>query len=291
MISLKHQKAIAILVIIIAVLSLTMCAIGIFSNQITGLREIKTLYGETVKLYGRGIYHNDSVSGAAQAISQDVVTAILGVPLLMISMIFAIKGSLKGRMLLCGTLGYFLYTYISYSFLLNFNPFFLVYVIIMSTSLFAFITVMMSFDYNNLNGYFSKKFPSRLIGIFLIFLAVSIVLMWLGRIVPAMIGAIAPAGLEHYTTLVIQVMDIGIVAPTAILTGILVLKKHPFGFLLATIVILKAITMLTAITAMIIGQAVAGVKMSDLEIVLFPIFNLCIFYLLFVVMKNIKQTA
>ncbi len=47
--------------------------------------------------------------------------------------------------------------------------------------------------------------------------------------------------------------------------------------------------MLTAITAMIIGQISSGVDVSITEIVIFPLFNLKVIYCMFLIMKNIKE--
>lgn len=286
----KYKKTITILVICIAILSLFASACGIFSTDGNGQHGITSYYGSTVSIYGKGLYRNDSVSVAAQGIAQDIVTIILGLPLLITSLYFSRKGLLKGRLLLSGTLGYFLYTYTSYSFLWMYNSLFLIYVILMSTSFFAFLLTMMSFDIENLPHYFNEKLPVNFLGGFFIFIGISIGLMWLGRIVPPLLAHSIPPSLEHYTTLPIQALDLGFIVPVAILTGILIIKKKPFGYLLSSVITVKGITMLTSITAMIIGQILLGVKVSFMEIILFPAFNLIIIYCLFLIMKCIKDS-
>jgi hypothetical protein len=273
----------------ILLLSLVAASYGIFSEGGPGEHEVKALTGETVKIYGQGIYKNDSVSAAAQEIAQDYVTLILGIPLLLGSLFYASRGLFRGQILLAGTLGYFLYTYTSYTFLSMYNPFFLVYVALMSSSFFAFTLTMMSFDWKNIDSYFNKKMPVKFLGSFLIFLGVVIGLMWLGRLVPSLIKGEIPYGLEHYTTLVIQALDLGFIIPVAILTGILVLKRNPFGYLLASVITIKGFTMLTAITAMIIGMINNGVKVSSNEIIAFSTFNIVILYCLFIILKNIIE--
>lgn len=285
----RYKKPISILVIVIIVLSFTASAYGVFSRQGPGPHEFKSLYGETVQLYGKGLYQSNSVSVASQGIAQDVVTMILGIPLLILSLYLFRKGSIKGRLLLAGTLGYFLYSYISYVFLCVYNPLFLVYVILMSSCLFAFILTLMSFDLENLGSCFHPKIPVRFLSGFLFFLAAALGLMWLGMIVPPLLKGTVPPALEHYTTLVIQAMDLGFVVPTAILGGVLLLKRKPFGYLLTSVMIIKGLSMGTALTAMIIGQLLAGVTVSFAIIVLFPAVNLLMVYCMFIVMKNIKE--
>lgn len=285
----KFNKTISLLVFCIIILSLVAALIGILSYKNSGENEFKSINGETVELYGKGIYKHDSISMVAQGKAQDVITVLLGIPLLMISLYLSCKGLLKGRLLLAGTLGYFLYTYISYVFLWMYNSFFLVYIIIMSASFFAFTLTIMSFDIENLGSYFHKKLPVKFIGGFQIFFSIAIGMLWLGRIVPPLMNDTFPVGLEHYTTLVIQGLDLGFIVPLAFLSGVLIIKRKPFGYLLSSVIIMKGITMGTAITAMIIGMAYAGVSISLVEIIMFPAITLVIIYCLILILKNINE--
>ncbi|SHH75180.1 hypothetical protein SAMN02745135_01960 [Caloranaerobacter azorensis DSM 13643] len=222
----KFRKTISLLTLCIIILYFIAASYGILSDNGNGQYEYKSIHGKTISIYGKGLYKNDSVSVASQAIAQDIVTIILGIPLLIISLYLSRKGLIKGRLLLTGTLGYFLYTYTSYSFLSMYNSLFLIYVMLMSLSFFAFTLAMMSFDIQDLSLYFDEKLPVKFLGCFLIFIAFAIGMMWLGRIVPSLINNTLPNGLEHYTTLVIQALDLGFLVPTGIISGILVIKKE-----------------------------------------------------------------
>lgn len=285
----KYNRLISLLVLCIVILSIFASVIGIFYNAGPGAYEIKSFRGETINIHGRGLYTDDSISVVAQGIAQDLVTLALGIPLLIISLYMSLKGSLKGRLLLTGTLGYFLYTYISYVFLWMYNPMFIVYVILMSASFFAFTLSMMSIDINNLSLAFSKRLPVKFLGGFQIFFAAALCLLWLGKIIPTIINGTVPLGLEHYTTLVIQGLDLGFIVPIALLSGVLLIKRKPFGYLLSSVIIMKGLTMGAALTAMIVGQYFAGVEMNIIEMIMFPIFSLIIFYCMILLLKNIDD--
>lgn len=285
----KLKKTVSFLVLCIVVLSLVTSLIGIFPSQSNGEYEFKSIHGEKVKIYNQGIYRHNSISLVAQGKAQDIVTVLLGIPLLLISLYLSNKESLKGRLLLTGTLGYFLYTYISYVFLWMFNSLFIVYVILMSASFFSFVLTMMSFDLENLHLHFNKKLPVKFVGGFQIFFAIALGMLWLGNIIPSSINGTVPEGLEHYTTLVIQGLDLGFIVPIAVISGVLILKRKPLGYLLSSVIIIKGITMGTAITAMIIGMVYAGVQVSFMEIVMFPIINLIIIYCLVLILKNTNE--
>ena len=108
---------------------------------------------------GRGLYYCDTVSSATQQQGNDLVTLVVGLPLLAISTWLAFRGSLRGRLLLTGTLGFFLYTYMSMSMLTAYNSLFLAYVALFSLSRYSFILSMMSFDLTDLPQHFSSRLP------------------------------------------------------------------------------------------------------------------------------------
>jgi hypothetical protein len=283
----KYKKTISILTIIIAAISLVAAVGGIIPGRGVGSELIYR--GQSISLYGRGLYQNDSVSVASQAIGQDMVTLILGIPLLLVSLFLARKGLLKGKLLLTGTLGYFLYTYASYSFLSMYNSFFLVYVGLMSASFFAFVLSMMSFDVQSLHLNFTQKMPVKVIGTMLIFIACIVGLMWMKVIIPPLLEGTFPIELEQYTTLTIQAMDLGFVVPSAIFAGVLLIKRKSFGYLLATVMTIKEATLLTAIVAMIIVQIASGIKVAAFMIIAFGLFDLAMLSCLVVILMNVKQ--
>jgi len=285
----KYKKSITTLVLIIFILATIASCYGIFSRDISSKKEFQTISGQNVKLYAKGLYKNDSVSCGSQAVGQDMVTLLIGLPLLLISLSIYRKNLLKGKLLLAGTLGYFLYTYISYSFLVMYNSFFLIYVMLMSLSFYAFTLTMMSFNLENISSCFSKKLPVKLIGGLLIFMSIALCMMWLGIILPALKQGITPKILDQYTTLTIQAMDLGFVVPTTILAGVLLIKRKPFGYLLASVMIIKEVTLVIAIIAMIIGQIYSGVYVPLMQIIMFSIFNLILIYFVILIMRNIDE--
>ena len=70
-----------------------------------------TLRGETVTIQGGGLYGDESISMAAQAIGQDMVTLAVAIPLLVIATLLVRNGSVRGLVLRAGILLYFTYTY------------------------------------------------------------------------------------------------------------------------------------------------------------------------------------
>jgi hypothetical protein len=287
----KTSRTVVVITLFVAALSLAAAACGIFWRGTGPSFDFQTLRGQTVAIQGSGLYRFDTVAMASQAISQDIVTLLVGIPLLLIALFLYARGSLRGRLLLSGTLAYFLYTYTSYAFTAAYNELFLVYIVLFSASLFAFILTLLSIPVADLPAHFSRRLPVRFIAGFAIFLGAMLVLLWLGRIVPPLLDGTAPSALESYTTLVIQALDLGVIVPVAFLAGILLLKRHALGYLLASLTLIKSFTMSAALTAMIIGQLLAGVPLALIEIVLFPALNVVAIIATALLLLNLSESS
>jgi hypothetical protein len=264
----KYCKTLFMLVILILILSAIVSFIGIMTSQNPEYYTFTSITKETVSIYGTGIYKNDSVSVVAQGIASDMVTLFLAIPITAIALYLSHKKSFRAQLTLTGLIGYFLYTYTSYTFLWSYNPLFIVYTTLMSLSLFAFIIAMTSFDLATVHLRFSERFPVKLISGYLIAISILLALLWLGKLAPTFGGAI-PVGLEHYTTLVIQGMDLGFIVPVGLITAYLLIKRKALGYLLSGVLIVKGIAMLIAISMMIINMMMQGVNVSWIEIVMF----------------------
>ncbi len=284
----KTYASLTVLCILIIILSAFASVCGLLPGAGAPIL-FTTMHGETVQLNGSGIYHFDTVSAVSQAKAQDVVTLALGIPLLIFGMLLYRKGSLRGAFLLAGTLGYFLYTYVSYSFLIVFNALFPVYVVLFSLSLFAFIQAVLSIDVDKLPSHFSDKLPRKTIASLLMLVSAFLLLAWGGRIFPAIVQNIPPIGLESYTTLVIQALDLALIVPFSLVGAILLLKKNPFGYLISAVMLFKGLTMATAVSAMALGMVLKGVPISVVELVVFPVIDLATIIMTIILFQNIRQ--
>lgn len=287
----KPSNTLVVLSGLIILLALLAAGAGIFYPGDGAAFEFTTVRGETVEIYGRGLYRYEAVFMAAQAIPQDVVTLAVGIPLLLIALRLYRQGRIRGQLLLAGTLGYFLYTYTSYAFGVAYNPLFLVYVALFSLSLFAFTIAILSVDLPSLPSHFTEKLPRRGIAVFLLASGAFLLLAWLGRIVPALLSGVPPYGLGSNTTLFIQVLDLGLIVPVLVLAGISLLRRRPLGYLLASVGLIKFVTMGIALVAMIIGEALAGVPMTAAEVVVFPTLALLAIGMTFLLLRDLRETA
>jgi hypothetical protein len=281
-----RQPALKWLVPLIFVLALVAALAGLWPGE-GAPYPLTNFRGEEVTINARGLYYWDTVSSAAQMQANDLVMLILGLPLLGISFALTLRGSLRGKLLLTGNLGFILYTYVTMCFGAAYNPLFLVYVALFSLSLFAFVLSMMSFDLESLPARFSDRLPRGWIAGLLFFAGGFLLLAWLGRIAPTVFGDQTPA-LENATSMFIQAMDLGLIVPLCLLSGVLLLRRRPWGYLLASIGMMKFLTMGVAVSLMGLNMARVGVPVSVVELVVFPTIALVNLVMVVILLRNIE---
>ncbi len=283
------QRTITFLVVLIVIFAAFTSSIGIFSKSGSGSFEYKTIRGETVEIYGRGIYRHMSADVAIQGIAQDYVTLFIGIPLLLIALVGWRRNSFRCHFLLSGTLGYFFVTFLFYTAMGMYNYLFLAYVALLALSFFALLNSLLKFELGSLKQQFGDRTPVKLVGGFLIVNAICIGLMWLGIVVPPLLdGSIYPESLQHYTTLIVQGFDLGLLLPLAFVSGLLFIQKKPLGYLAVPTYIIFLSILMTALTAKLIAMAMSGVNVIP-AIFIIPAFNLFTIFCAVITIRNMKK--
>jgi len=285
----KNKKVISVLIIVVAIMAIIASSSGIFSHGGNGPHEYQSIRGKPVTIHGDGLYRHMSSDVAIQGIAQDYVTLFLAVPLLLVTLIFSNKGSLRSRFLLAGILNYFLVTYLFYLEIAMYNEMFLAYVILTGTSFFAFVLLLLTFNIQEIPVVFNTDTPVKFIGGFLIFNSIVIALLWLSVVIPPLIdGSVIPDAVQHYTTLTVQGLDLALFLPISFVSGFLLIKKRPFGYLMSTVTLGFLPILMTALTAKIIAMALTGVNVIPAVFIIPSILIISIVCSL-LLLKNIKK--
>lgn len=284
----KQQNTITILVTFIILISAIASGFGIFSDVGPGTLEHQSIREKTIEIFGKGVYRHMSVDVAIQGIAQDYITLFIAIPLLLVSFIGYRKKSIRASFILAGTLGYFLVTYLFYMVMAMYNELFLVYSVLLGLSFFAFFHVFSQLSrLNNLELFFLKT-PNRFVGWFLIINSVAIAFLWLNVIItPFVNGTIYPTELNHYTTLIVQGFDLGLLLPICFVSGILLIKKTPNGYLYSTVYVIFLSILMTALTGKIIAMAMNHVNVIPV-IFIIPSINIISILSAVLIIKNIK---
>jgi hypothetical protein len=228
-----------------------------------------TVHGEKVEMYGRGLYQHDSLFAAGTFLGGDIVVLAVGAPLLGYALWRTRRGSPRGRLLLTGTLSFYLYYLASLAFGAAYNPFFLLYVAGLGVSLAAFGLALASFDLEALAARVNARMPHRAAGIFAIVAGAVTGLVWLSGAVGALLAGGVPVELGPYTTVITYALDLAIVLPAAVAGGVFLLRRAPAGYPLGFTVILLNMLIGIVVVAQTIAQSVIGVSLNVGQFVVF----------------------
>jgi hypothetical protein len=228
------------------VLTLISAGIRVFYSTGGERFTVESIYGESIELYGDGIYKYNSVLAAGASKGTDFVMIIVAVLFSFFTVMR--KTATKYKFLHVGLLSGLLYYSINLVFGITFNRLFPIYILLFSFSLFTMIFL--------LNGLIKEDNISEILNsktlkgtaIFIIICGFS-VLVWLPYIIPALISG---HSFEIYTTEPTFVLDFGIILPLFLGCGILILKKKIIGYKLASI----PLTLMPIIGLVVIGQSI-----------------------------------
>lgn len=251
--NLRSYKGIAVLCLAITIGVAAVSAIGVFGRGDLATETVTSPRGETFEMVTQGVYAFNPERLVAEGVGWDVFTLVFAVPAMLLALPGLARGSLRAKLLALGLLAYFFYQYLMYSMTWALGPMFVPWIALYAVSLAGIVWLGSTLDLAGMPGRFDSRFPARGVAIFSIVMGSLLVLMWAARIRTALSGDLEAAMLLGQTTLVVQALDLGLVVPAAMFTGITVWKRRPIGFVLAPVFMIKGLAMSGAITAMLVG--------------------------------------
>ncbi|NLL47470.1 MAG: hypothetical protein GX249_02705 [Firmicutes bacterium] len=243
------MKATPLLCYFLVALTLVSTTVGLFYSTGEERFSVSNIYGETIELYGDGIYRYNSVLKAGGNKGTDLV--MLFVALTLAFLTARRSEDRRSRYIRGGLLAGLLYYSACLVFGVTFNGLFLVYVLQFSTSLFALIFLIIDLLRE---GHLARVLAGKRLRGTAIFLLVSggSVLVWLEFIIPALLSRQPLSTIEVYTTEPTFVLDLAIVLPVYVGCAISLLRQRVLGYELAPVLL----TFITIIGVTVIGQNV-----------------------------------
>ncbi len=220
-------------------------------------------------LFGGNGFYDSYPASLAGLIGQDGVTLAVGIPVLVASMRLTARGSMSGLLLWAGTLFYFAYSYYFYV-IGGFNALFLIYIAIVSASLYGLLSVLFAIDAEALKARFGAWTPTRLIGGFFIGISLLFVLMWGAMSISSAVAGARPD--EVLRSVVI--IDCAVLLPLLFFGGLKLWRREPWGYVLGGLLLTKlAATGFTLAFTTALGALWAG-AIDSFDACLFVLFAL-----------------
>lgn len=164
-----------------------------------------------------------------QSNGQDLATLVIGVPVLAFGLWLSAHGSLRGRLVAFGALGYLLYTYTVYAFVSVLGPLTALDIAVVGLAAWSFALAPRVLADRDIEATVGAHLRRRATGVFLLAIATLFGLLWLSQIGTAAISGVLPQALVDagWPTSPIYVLDLAFVLPLCVLTGLRLLRHRP----------------------------------------------------------------
>ena len=277
---LRNNRAFVISNIFLIVFLLIITISGVCSFNTANTYEITNQYGDTVKMWGYGVYTHDSFFKAPIFIGSDFTILLFIVPLAIFTFIKTIKNTTAENYIYSfGVLGALLYYSSSLAFGVTYNILHLLYI-----ALFGLCFFGVGFLFVKLHGLSICKnkvctYTFTLgMKIFLIVAGVSLFVAWLPDIVTSIINGTSLELIEVYTTEITYVLDMGIVSPLMFITYYLLKMNSFVGYVLLRMILKICMVVGIMLPLQTVFQLMAGISV--------PIPALCTKVLIFVMLAG-----
>lgn len=248
-----EHRLVLILVVLLGIITVA----GLLSFQLGYDFTTVNHYGDTITMFGYGIYAHDSFFKAPIFIGSDASMLFVVLPLLLWVMISDIKQSTtRSKLGLASLVGVVLYYATSIAFGITYNALCLVYIALFSISLFTFIMMIRSLDLKSISA---NARPIKGLNVFLIITGIALFGIWLMDIIPTWFSGESLLLIETYTTEITYVLDMGIIAPMIFVALHLIKKQDGLGDVLIVMTLTLCVIMGLMLPIQTIFQLVAGI--------------------------------
>ncbi len=265
----KLSNVIIFLSISALVLLVTTSVAGIVLDDGGRPYTVTSARGESVDLYGgRGPYQYDNVYKAFGFRSFDWVGLVLVSPLLIGGLVLYRRGQFRGRLILAAV-----FTYLAYIYLIGvmgnaFNSLFLAWTALFSIGLFGLFFTLADMDISSVPEKLDQGFPAKGLAVYVIVLGGILFLQYLGQVIVAYATSSPPAALDHYTTLELAALELGLMVPLHIVAGVSLWKGKAWAYLAAMLLAFAAAMTFVALSLSLLLYAVSSGKGDVFDTVL-----------------------
>lgn len=257
------KKTIIILTTLLIVFVITSSVAGSLAFFDNDYREFTTVRGNKIKVQHEGLYKYNVKALAAEGVGWDIIRLFVSLPLLVLSFIFYLKGSVKAFALFAGSVANLFYQYLMWALGWSYNPLFLIYVASYSISAIVFVLLLLNLNKEKVSEAFDENFPVKRVATLMFSVSFVLIMLWGKEIIPTIASAYIPKPFHGNHTLIAQALDLGIIVPFGIIGGILILKKNIYGYILSPIALMFLANMGLAIMA---GAILSGIRNKHYDI-------------------------
>lgn len=264
----NNDKSLHTVTFLIIVLGILTSAIGLLYTTGGKAFNFVNQYGDTVKMYGDGLYAHDSYFMAPIFRGTDFTIICFAVPILIVALVLDVKRKkLKNRLFLMSVISLFTYYSASIAFGVTYNVLHLVYIALFSASFFGLIIAIASIDKKQVAENMEDALPFKGIYIFLALTGIALIVAWLPDIINSLVLGRSLEKIEVYTTEITYVLDMGVIAPVAFICLFQLKKRSGIGYVLLELLLTVCSIIGIMLPIQTVFQVLAGVSLPIAAIV------------------------
>lgn len=230
---------------------------GVLSIDFSHSYSFLNQYGQSVSIYGYGIYAFDSYFKAPISIGTDFCILFVLVPMFLYTYIkYRKSNDSLAELNLISVYSAALYYAASIAFGVTYNRLFLAYVILFSCTLFGMFMHIKNISWNQTIQ------VTRGLKLFLILSGLALIVAWLPDIIPTLHVGGTLSRIEVYTTEITYILDMGIISPLCFVCLYLLEKKKSMGTMLLAILLKLCIVVGIMMVPQTIFQIISGAEIA-----------------------------
>ena len=257
------------------------------------LTALIALFGIPVHLAGilNPSIYRDPLLLLPQNRATDVVTLVIGIPLLIGSAVATARGSRPGRILWLAAMGFLLYDYGMYALAVRWQPLFLAYLALFGLSLYGTILGFTGTDPVLIRPVVDDRIPRKRVAAYLLGVAMVVGGVWLSEEIGATARGATPKSVIEFETPtnIVHVFDLAIVLPAMATAAVMLLRRKPWGFVLSGVLLVKAATIGLWVLVMMWFSADSGYSVSVPQLVLFSVLTALGTYLSWLLLSKVER--
>lgn len=254
--NMKNHKKTDYFAIIVMICICVTSICGILSMRFDYAYDFVNQYGHVVKIFGYGIYANDSYFKATISIGTDFCILFVLFPMFFSTyMQYRKKDDTLSEIKLISVYAVAFYYAASIAFGVTYNQIFLVYVLLFTCSLFGMFSHIKRVHVTQ-NITITKGLQ-----VFLIISGIALIVAWLPDIISAMLEGDTLSLIGVYTTEITYVLDMGIISPMCFVCLYLLKKKDSLGVVLLAVLLKACIIVGIMVIPQTICQMLSGVEL------------------------------
>jgi hypothetical protein len=198
---------------------------------------------------------------------------LIAVAVLGLGIAWSARGSVRGRVVTIGALGYLIYSFVTYAFVIVLNPATLLYIAVLGFGGWSFLTGLAKLDVKEVETMVASRLLRRVTAGFLLVIATLFALNWLHEILASVVSGQLPPALVAvgWQMNPPYVLDLGFVIPLSVLASVRLLRHQVGGAWLAVSLLVFLPVLSVSVLMMTVFMAIDGQPLQLPLVVVFVV--------------------